>query len=84
MQQGVMNMRRVSASADHRSKSPSVEARKSKVPLLVDNRWRDSSSGTVAILWRGAIGSQEALTTIPGGVQLPGAPLSFTIASIYP
>jgi hypothetical protein len=46
-------MRRVSASADHRSKSPSVEARKSKVPLLGDNRWRDSSNGTVAIVWAG-------------------------------
>jgi hypothetical protein len=32
----------------------------------------------------GAIGSQEALTTIPGGVRFPGAPLSFKIASIYP
>jgi hypothetical protein len=47
-----MAVRRVSASADHRSKSPSAEARKSKAPLLVDNRWRDSSNGTVAI--RGA------------------------------
>ena len=75
-------MRGVSASADHRSKSPSVEARKSKAPLLGDNRWRDSSNGTVAIHLWGAIGSQEALTTIPGGVRFPGAPLSFKIASI--
>lgn len=75
-------MRRVCASANHRSKSPSVEARKSKVPLPGDNRWRDSGSGTVAILGRGAIGSQEALTTIPGGVRFPGAPLSFNIARI--
>jgi len=75
-------MRRVCASTDRCSKSPSVEAEKSKVPLLGDNRWRDSSSGTVAILWRGAIGSLAALTTCPGGVQLPGAPLSFIIARI--
>lgn len=75
-------MRRVCASADHPSKSPSVEAEKSKVPLLGDNRWRDSSNGTVAILRRGAIGSLVALTTYPGGVQLPGAPLSSNIAGI--
>lgn len=55
-------MRRVLASADHRSKSPSVEARKSKVPLLGDNRWRDSSSGTVAIMGR---------VWYPGGLYNP-------------
>ena len=77
-------MRRVCASADHRSKSPSVEASKNKVPLLVDNRWSDSSSGTVAILSWGAIGSLEVPTAHLGGVRFPGAPLSFTIASIYP
>jgi len=48
-----MTVRRVFAFTDHRSKSPSVEARKSKVPLLVANRWRDSSNGTVAIRWAG-------------------------------
>lgn len=56
----------------------------SKTPLPALNRWRDSDNGAVAILSWGAIGSQEALTTIPGGVRFPGAPLSFTIASIYP
>jgi hypothetical protein len=77
-------VRRVSVSADHRSKSPSVEAGKSKVPLSGFNRWRDSDNGTVAILWRGAIGSQEALTTIPGGVRFPGAPLSFKDSKYLP
>jgi hypothetical protein len=40
--------------------------------------------GAVAIHLWGAFGTQEALTTIPGGVRLPGAPLSLKIASIYP
>lgn len=69
-------VRRVSASTDHRSKSPSVEARKSKAPLPGINRWRDSGNGAVAILSWGAIGSLAVSTAHPGGVRSPGAPLS--------
>jgi hypothetical protein len=38
----------------------------------------DAGLRAVAII-RGAIGSLEALTTIPGGVQFPGAPSHFFI-----
>jgi len=38
--------------------------------------------GAVAIHPWGALGALEALTTIPGGVRLPGAPLIFKIAKI--
>jgi len=57
---------------------------KSKTPLPVLNRWRDSDNGAVAILSWGAIGSLTVLTAYPGGVRFPGAPLLFKIASIYP
>jgi len=77
-------MRRVSASTDHRTKSPSVEAGKSKAPLLAINRWSDSSNGTVAIHLWGAFGTLADFTPLPGGVRFPGAPLLSKIASIYP
>jgi hypothetical protein len=48
------------------------------------SRWREQGYGAVAILSWGAIGSLEVPTAHPGGVQLPGAPLSFKIAGIYP
>jgi len=38
-------MRRVCAPADHRSKSPSVGAGKSKAPLPGGNRWHGSGNG---------------------------------------
>ncbi len=67
-------MRRALASADHRSKSPSVGAEKGRLHSL-EVVGPMEGYGAVAILWRGAIGSLVALTTCPGGVRIPGAPL---------
>ena len=74
-------MRRVFASADHRSKSPSAEAEKGRLHSL-EVVGSMEGYGAVAILSWGAIGSLEVPTAHLGGVQFPGAPLSFKIAGI--
>ncbi len=64
-------MRRASASADLCTKSPSVEAGKSKAPLLAINRWRDSSNGTVAILGGARLVPRRPLQPFRAGFDSP-------------
>jgi hypothetical protein len=67
-------MRRVIAPADHRSKSPSEGARKSKPRNLRIVGARARLRGVAILSW-GAIGSLEVPTAHPGGVRFPGAPI---------